>query len=84
MTIDQWSPVPIFRQLADLIAADIEAGVYTPGTPLPSELSLAQRYGVSRGTVRRATEELRERELVVTLPQRGTYVRPLGSLQGRA
>lgn len=78
MTIDQWSPEPIFRQLADILAADIEAGVYAPGTPLPSELSLAQRYGVSRGTVRRATQELRERGLVVTLPQRGTYVQPIG------
>jgi GntR family transcriptional regulator len=78
MTIDQWSPTPIFQQLADILEADIKAGTYAPGSPLPSEMTLAQRYGVSRGTVRRATEELRERGLVITLPQRGTFVRPVG------
>jgi GntR family transcriptional regulator len=74
MSIDQWSPVPIFRQLADILAADIESGVYQPRTPLPSEVTLMQRYGVSRGTVRRAVEDLRDRGLVITLPQRGTFV----------
>ena len=35
---------------------------------------LAAEYGVAIGTARRAVEELRERDLVVTLPGKGTYV----------
>ncbi|MGY3516852.1 GntR family transcriptional regulator [Micromonospora sp. PTRAS2] len=45
-----------------------------PLTPLPSELRLQQEYGVARGTVRAAIALLRERGLVMTMPQRGTYV----------
>ncbi|NDL60832.1 GntR family transcriptional regulator [Phytoactinopolyspora sp. XMNu-373] len=40
----------------------------------PGEQSLAAMLGVSIGTVRRATEELRQRGVVVTLPASGTFV----------
>nr|WTB36365.1 GntR family transcriptional regulator [Streptomyces sp. NBC_00830] len=36
--------------------------------------ALADRYGVSADTVRRAVGDLRERGLVATLPAKGTYV----------
>jgi DNA-binding GntR family transcriptional regulator len=35
---------------------------------------MVQTFGVSRVTVRHAVAELRERGLVFTVPQRGTYV----------
>jgi GntR family transcriptional regulator len=65
---------PMSRQLADLLAEQIKAGTLPADRPLPSETALRQEYGVSRGTVRAAIAELRERGLVVTIPQRGTYV----------
>ncbi|MFG1760644.1 GntR family transcriptional regulator [Micromonospora sp. SD12] len=68
------SNVPLYRQLADLLAAQIEEGKLTPGQPLPSELHLQQTYGVARGTVRMAMRELRDRGLVVTVHARGTFV----------
>ncbi|WFE98367.1 GntR family transcriptional regulator [Micromonospora sp. WMMD987] len=52
----------------------IESGELQPLKPLPSELRLQQEYGVARGTVRAAIALLRERGLVMTMPQRGTYV----------
>lgn len=68
------SNVPLFRQLADVLAGQIERGELRPGQPLPSELHLQQTYDVSRGTVRKAMAELRERGLVVTIHARGTFV----------
>ncbi|MEU8022600.1 GntR family transcriptional regulator [Micromonospora haikouensis] len=65
---------PLYVQLADLIAKRIESGELQPLKPLPSELRLQQEYGVARGTVRAAIALLRERGLVMTMPQRGTYV----------
>ncbi|MEO3821194.1 winged helix-turn-helix domain-containing protein [Plantactinospora sp. B24E8] len=62
-------------QLADLLEKKIEKGELAPGQLLPSETQLRQEYGVARGTVRSAVALLRDRGLVVTLPQRGTYVR---------
>jgi GntR family transcriptional regulator len=74
MSIDRFDPVPVYQQLARLLTEEIEAGRYPPRTPLPSETTLMQRYGVSRGSVRKAIEYLREQGLVFTVPQRGTYV----------
>jgi DNA-binding GntR family transcriptional regulator len=76
--VDHMSPVPLYEQLADLLAARIESGELAPGAPLPSESYLQQEHGLSRVTVRAAMRALRERGLVVTLPQRGTYVRDPG------
>ncbi|HKS48433.1 MAG TPA: winged helix-turn-helix domain-containing protein [Amycolatopsis sp.] len=78
MTIPDFDPgdTPgyIYERMADHIAARINAGELPPHKPLPAERRLAQEYGVSLGTARRATELLRERGLVVTLRSKGTFV----------
>jgi GntR family transcriptional regulator len=72
--VDPLNPVPFYEQVADAIAARIKAGEWEPGALIPSEGTLQEEYGVARGTIRRALELLRERGVVVTMPQRGTYV----------
>ncbi len=74
--IDPGGRLPAYVQLADLIAARIEAGELPVGRTIPSEKQLQETYGVGRGTVRRAVAVLRERRLVDTVPQRGTFVLP--------
>ena len=49
----------LYRQVAEDIKAAIAAGGYAAGTRLPSEHELAERYSVSRGTVRQAFAALR-------------------------
>jgi GntR family transcriptional regulator len=73
--IDPRGPVPAYLQVADVIAARIAAGQLEVDKPIPSEISMQQEFGVSRGTVRRAVVELRERGLVYTVAQRGSYVK---------
>lgn len=70
------SPTPLYVQVADLLAAEIKSGGIASGAAIPSESRLQQEHGVSRGTARRAVALLVERGLVVTVPQRGTYVKP--------
>jgi DNA-binding GntR family transcriptional regulator len=68
---------PPYRQIAAWLRARIEAGEFRPGEdPLPSEKDLVDMFGVARDTARRAVQALREAGLVVTVPQRGTYVVP--------
>lgn len=74
MTVDPMSMTPLYRQIADLIEADIKARRLRKGDRVPSELTIQQTYGVARGTARAAVKELRDRGLVTTVPQRGTYV----------
>ena len=72
--VDPDGPTPVYVQIADIIQRRIEAGELRPNRPIPSELQLQQEFGVARGTARRAVELLRQRGLVFTVPQRGTFV----------
>ena len=49
----------LYRKVADDIKAAIATGAYPPGALLPSEAELAERYSVSRGTIRQAFAALR-------------------------
>src|ERR1700735_387619 len=48
-----------YRKVAEDIKAAIAAGTYPANTKLPSESELAERYSVSRGTIRQAFAALR-------------------------
>jgi GntR family transcriptional regulator len=49
----------LYRKVAEDIKGAIAAGAYPAGTRLPSEGELAERYSVSRGTIRQAFAALR-------------------------
>ncbi|REG39584.1 phosphonate metabolism transcriptional regulator PhnF (plasmid) [Paracoccus versutus] len=51
---------PIWKSIADTLAAEIAEGHYRPGDKLPSEAVLAARFGVNRHTVRHALAALAE------------------------
>jgi len=73
--IDPLGPTPVYRQLARILRERIASGDLAPNRPIPSEAQLRQQYAVARGTAR-AVQVLRDERLVVTVPGRGTYVRP--------
>lgn len=66
---------PKVREIVTELRRAIEQGEYPPGSTIPREVDLADRFGVSRGTVRTATHQLRSEGLVVTIHGRGTVVR---------
>lgn len=67
-------PVPIHKQVAADIAADIASGRLTERDILPGELSLAEIYGVSRVTIRSALLLLRKEKILVATQGLGTFV----------
>ncbi|GAA0953733.1 winged helix-turn-helix domain-containing protein [Nonomuraea longicatena] len=71
---DAAGPGYVYVQVADHVAARIDAGELSPDARLLGERDLAEEYGVAIGTIRRAVKELRDRGLVVTLPAKGTYI----------
>jgi GntR family transcriptional regulator len=71
----EWAPGEyVYVQIADELEAEIEAGKPPPGSRLPSEAELVERFQVARPTVRQAIAELRERGKVKTLHGKGTVV----------
>src|SRR3954451_19816051 len=72
--IDRSSATPLYFQLAQAIETAIAGGVLPAGSRLENELLLAQRYGLSRPTVRRAVQELVDKGLLVRKRGVGTQV----------
>jgi DNA-binding GntR family transcriptional regulator len=72
--LDHDSPVPLFKQLAAVLRAAIDAGRIGPR--VPSELTLTQEYGVSRGTAHPAVMILVDAGYVRISRGKGTFVIP--------
>jgi GntR family transcriptional regulator len=68
-------PQLVYVAVADDIERRITSGEFPPGGKLPSEHDLAAEYQVSYSpTIRHAMQLLRERELIITIWGRGTFV----------
>jgi GntR family transcriptional regulator len=65
---------PLYSRVEAVLAADIAGGSLPPGSQLPPEEDLIQRFKVSRTTVRKAIQNLIERGLVEVRRGKGTFV----------
>jgi GntR family transcriptional regulator len=65
---------PLYRQVKRLLLQRIESGEWPPGTYLPSEITLAEGYRVSVGTLRKALDELVAENVIVRRRGKGTAV----------
>src|SRR5215217_6938541 len=72
--LDRSSPVPLYYQVSRQIEAAIDSGALAPGDRLENEISLADRWGLSRPTMRRAIQELVDKGLLVRRRGIGTQV----------
>lgn len=61
-------------QLADRLSQSISMKEFMEGDSLPSINELSRRYGVSRDTVFKAFQDLKERGLIDSTPRKGYYV----------
>ncbi len=58
----------------DYLLAELAAGRLKPGTAIPPEVALAEGFGISRQTVRRALAEMNEEGIIRREQGRGTFV----------
>lgn len=72
--INPQSPIPIYRQLSDLLAAKIRRGEYRPGGRIPSEHQLAAAFGIGRPTARQAVDVLVRKGMLTRRRGSGTFV----------
>lgn len=72
LTIDHKSTIPLHHQVENLLRALIDSDEYSNGKLLPNEVSLAKQLGISRNTVRQATNKLVYEGLLVRKKGVGT------------
>ncbi len=63
-------------RVVEELGRQIGSGLYAPGTSVPIEKELAERFGVSRVVVREAIKVLAAKGMIVVRPRTGTRVLP--------
>lgn len=66
--------LPLYQQIQQRLAHQIQSGVYKPSEPLPSIQKIAAQMGVSQMTVRQAVKSLSELGLIYSRQGKGTYI----------
>ncbi|VAW23937.1 Predicted transcriptional regulator of N-Acetylglucosamine utilization, GntR family [hydrothermal vent metagenome] len=74
LKIDHTSPIPLHAQVEDLLRGLIRLPKYKNGNFLPKEVELAKQLGISRNTLRQATNKLEYEGLLVRKKGVGTKV----------
>ena len=74
ITVNRASPVPLYFQVAQQMEGAIDSGAIPSGTRLDNEAQIAERFGLSRPTVRQAMQHLSDRGLIVRRRGVGTTV----------
>ena len=81
------SSVPSSHWLREALRAGIRSGMLGPGQRMPATREIARHYGLSRGTVLTAIDDLKAEGYVRGVPGSGTFVSdhlPEGLMQSRA
>lgn len=74
MSTPKLTSIPLYAQIKSSILGRIAAKEWGPGSFLPSEMALAEEYGVSQGTLRKALNELTLEKRLVRFQGKGTAV----------
>ena len=73
-SIDSASNVPVYEQLVECVARDIESGQLVLGDRIPPVRALAEQLGVAAGTVAKAYRLMERSGLIETHGRHGTFI----------
>lgn len=74
--VERATPIPIYLQIEEKVRGLVNSGELRPLDKLPSENELAERFDVSRMTVRKSLDRLVGEGVLFRQPGRGTFVAP--------
>ena len=72
--LERGSGLTLWRQIEQQLEQELAVGRWPPGAQLPTEMELADRFQVSRLTLRRAMASLADRGLIRIEQGRGSFV----------
>jgi GntR family transcriptional regulator len=65
---------PLYKDVKRQLMEALTRGEWKPGEAIPSERRIAERFGISIGTVRKAIDELVAENILIRQQGRGTFV----------
>lgn len=74
-------PLPIYLQIAELLARQIKAGYWREGERLPTEAELSETLNVAVGTLRKSLALLSDQGVLERKQGSGTYVKQVAGTQ---
>lgn len=72
--VDSNSRIPKYQQIVNSIIEDIENGNLQVGQKIPSINEISEEYYLSRDTVEKAYNQLKERKIIISAKGKGCYV----------
>lgn len=73
--LDKESSQPIYQQIIDQVMQMVNDGTLAPGDQLPTGQEWLQYYGIARGTVRYAYDQLSKNGIISVLQGKGSFIR---------
>jgi len=71
--VDKNSKVPLYIQVEKIIRNLLKKEPYSLGEKLPNEINISTILAISRNTVRKAMDELLQKNLIIRKKNRGTF-----------
>lgn len=75
ISVNKFSPIPLYLQLKDSIINNIKNNVYKPGDKIPTEEEICQSCNISRSVIKQALSELVSEGYLVRYKSKGTFVK---------
>jgi GntR family transcriptional regulator len=72
--IDLMSRTPVYEQIIKQVENQILMGILNPGDKMPSVRNLSIDLSVNPNTIQKAYTELDRRQIIVTVPGKGSFI----------
>lgn len=72
--VDVMSRVPVYEQIIKQVEEQVLTGILKEGDKLPSVRSLSVKLSINPNTIQKAYTELDRRQLIITVPGKGTFI----------
>lgn len=72
--IDVMSRMPVYEQIIKQVEEQVLTGLLKAGDQLPSVRSLSVNLSINPNTIQKAYTELDRRQLIVTVPGKGSFI----------
>ena len=72
--VDVMSRVPVYEQIIKQVEEQVLTGILKEGDKLPSVRSLSVKLSINPNTIQKAYTELDRRQLIITVPGKGSFI----------